>query len=126
MRRGNRNESETVQLRYLSQCRAFREKQTISAKPLGIHAGFTAWKCYTAVFTELEYGEPDIFPECTFKMVVTTAAQEDNCLHFPLNSPHEEEYFISVFKGPEDEKTCPIECIFLWSALSDCRNMPAF
>lgn len=80
------------------------KEQTISVKPLGIHAGIFAGECYTVVITGLEDGEPDVFPEWTYKKVITTEAQEDNCLHFSLVLPHEEEYFVSVFKGREDGK----------------------
>jgi len=87
-------------------------ENTITIKPLGIHAGITAGRDYTVVITGAEEGDPALYPEWTCRSVLTVRADGQSLLRFAFTFPREEEYFISVFNGPIEEKPLMRESVY--------------
>ncbi len=89
------------------------KENTITIKPLGIHAGIIARENYTLVITGVEEGDPALYPEWECRSILPVQADEDNCIRFTYVFPHEEEYFLSLFRGTlEDEKPVMRESVY--------------
>lgn len=89
------------------------KENTITIKPLGIHAGINAGENYTLVITGLEEGDPALYPEWECRSDLPVQADTDGYIRFSYTFPREEEYFLLLFRGnPEDDKLVMKESVY--------------
>lgn len=76
-------------------------EQSVTIKPLGLHASFEAEREYAVRIYKVNESNPKVYPERSGRSALVVVPDADGCLHITAYFEGEGEHYINIYTDPE-------------------------